>query len=324
MPPKMVVGLMGSSVAKGAELLSNLEGVRSFLKICSNHNITELDTARVYNSGKSEEMLGAVDACRSFEVSTKAPAFAPGSLSYDNVTKNCELSLEALKAGTGKGDVEGKVDIYYFHGPDKDTPLEEQCRAIGKLYSEGKFKRFGVSNIGDDVVQRIYDICKKEGYCLPKVYQGGFNPIGRGAEATLIPLLRKLDMNFYAFSPLGGGLLAKPLDQLLKPEKGTRFDEMKVFGDLYLTDPIIKGLKNVQAVCDKENIPLMEATLRWFQHHSILNEGDGVIVGASRESQLEGSLSAAEKGPLSDELQKAWDQLFQGLKDEGKVPPYHP
>ena len=259
-----------------------------------------------------------------FRVSTKAPAFAPGSLSYDKITRNCDLSMKALNAASGKGDVEGRVDIYYLHGPDKQTPLEEQCKAIGKLYEDAKFDRFGVSNLSDEAVQEIYDICKREGYCLPKVYQGGFNPIGRGAEETLIPLLRKLDMKYYAFSPLGGGILAKPLEQLMKPEKGTRFDEMKVFGDLYLTDTIVKGLKRVQEVCDKEGVPLMEATMRWFMHHSLLGEGDGVIVGASKESQLEGSLSAAEKGPLSRELQDAWEELYQGLKREGSVPPYYP
>ena len=325
MAPKLVVGLMGSSVAKGAPLLSNPDGVRSFLKVCSDHSVTELDTARVYNSGKSEEMLGAVDACRSFRVSTKAPAFAPGSLSYEKITRNGDLSLKALNtAASGPGEAEGKVDIYYLHGPDKQTPLEEQCRAIGKLYEEGKFERFGVSNLSDEAVQAVYDICSKEGYCLPKVYQGGFNPIGRGAEETLIPLLRNLDMKYYAFSPLGGGILAKPLEQLVKPEKGTRFDEMKVFGDLYLTDAIVKGLKRVQEVCDSEGVPLMEATMRWFMHHSVLGEGDGVIVGASKESQLEGSLSAAEKGPLSQELQDAWEELYRGLKREGSVPPYYP
>lgn len=315
---------MGSSVANGAPLLSSSAGVTSFLKICSAHKVTELDTARVYNSGKSEEVLGSVDACNSFKVSTKAPAFAPGSLSYDNIITNCELSLKALNARQGKDQGDGKLDIYYLHGPDKATPLEDQCKAIGKLYSEGKFQRFGVSNLSDEAVQKVYDICQQEGYCLPKVYQGGFNPIGRGAEDTLIPLLRKLDMVFYAFSPLGGGLLAKPIEELLKPKKGTRFDEMKVFGDLYLTESIKAGLKRVQEACDREGVPLMEATMRWFMHHSVLGEGDGVIVGASSEEQLEGSLGAAEKGPLSKELQGAWEELYDGLKKEDAVPPYYP
>jgi hypothetical protein len=39
---------------------------------------------------------------------------------------------------------------------------------------------------------------------------------------------------------------------------------------------------------------------------------------------LEGSLSASEKGPLSEELQRAWEELYQGLKDRNEVPAYYP
>jgi aflatoxin B1 aldehyde reductase len=122
---------------------------------------------------------------------------------------------------------------------------------------------------------------------------------------------------------LGGGILAKPLDELLKPKKGTRFDEMKVFGDLYLTEPIKAGLKRVQEQCDREGVPLLEATMRWFMHHSVLKDGDGVIVGASREEQLEGSLTAAEKGPLSQEIESRWNDLYNDLKEQDALPPYY-
>ena len=287
----------------------------SFLSVCKRHNIREIDTARVYAGGRSESVAGDAGICKQFAISTKAPAFAPKSLSYENIVRNCKLSLDALQTD--------KVDIYYLHGPDRSTPLEEQCRAMGELYVQGKFERFGVSNISDDEVQQIYDICKREGYCLPKVYQGGFNPIGRGPEATLIPLLRKLDMNFYAFSPLGGGLLAKRIEELIKPKKGTRFDEMKVFGDIYLTEEIMDGLAKVQKVCDDEGVSLMEATMRWFMHHSVLNNEDGFILGASSNEQLDASLGACEKGPLSEELAKAWEDLGSGLREKGKVPKYH-
>ncbi|KEF57848.1 uncharacterized protein A1O9_05769 [Exophiala aquamarina CBS 119918] len=166
--------------------------VSSFLGVVHRHGIKELDTARVYNAGKSEELLGAVSAHSRFAVSTKAPAFAPGSLSERNILDNCA----------------------------KTTSLEEQCRAINTLHREGRFDRFGVSNISDAEVQEMYDICVREGYVLPTVYQGGYNPIGRGPEKTLFPLLRKLDMSFYAFSPLAGGLLAKPLSDIPTRLKG--------------------------------------------------------------------------------------------------------
>lgn len=77
--------------------------MQEFLDCLKRHNIKELDTARVYAGGKSEELLGAVNAYSQFDVSTKAPAFAPGSLSEVNIIRNCERSLVALK--------QEKVDI---------------------------------------------------------------------------------------------------------------------------------------------------------------------------------------------------------------------
>lgn len=319
MGPKLVVGLMGSSVANGATLLATLDGMAAFLSVCDEHHVHEIDTARVYAGGRSEALAGEAGACSRFAVSTKAPAFAPASLTYDRIIDNCYASLEALQTT--------KVDIYYIHGPDRLTPLEEQCRAIGRLYAEGKFARFGVSNLSDQEVKLIHEICQAQGYCLPSVYQGGYNPIGRGAEATLFPLLKSLNMNFYGFSPLGGGLLAKPISELISPGKGTRYEEMKVFGDIYLTQDIMTALATVQAVCDEEKISLMEATMGWLKWHSLLADpdwpGNAVIVGASSLKQLEGSLTAWETGSLPSELVRAWEGLHQTLKESGKVPSYH-
>jgi len=305
---KIIVGMMGSSVAGGSSQLSTTQGVTSYLSTISSHRIHELDTARVYASGKSEELLGAVSASNTFAISTKAPAFAPQSLTAANIISNCNKSLQALN--------QPQVDIYYLHGPDRATPLEEQCRAIAQLYTEGKFRRFGVSNISADEVQRIHDICTRESYPLPAVYQGGFNPIGRSAEAKLIPLCRKLGMAFYAFSPLAGGLLAKKLDDILHPAEGSRYQAMKVFGDIYLKENFLTALEMVREVCRKEGISVMEATLRWFMHHSVLGERDGVVLGASTTEQIEESLSACEKGKLPEEVVRAWERLWEDVKED--------
>lgn len=94
---KVIVGMMGSSVAAGSKSLATPTQVQEFLNCVKRHNIKELDTARVYAGGKSEELLGLVNAHSQFAISTKAPAFVPGSLSEVNIIRNCERSLAALK-----------------------------------------------------------------------------------------------------------------------------------------------------------------------------------------------------------------------------------
>lgn len=309
---KVIVGMMGSSPSGGSTSLSTPTQVSSFLSVLKTHNIREIDTARAYNSGKSEELLGEVEASKDFAISTKAPAFSPGSLTKDKIIENCKKSLEALRVD--------KVDIYYLHGPDRSTPLREQCAAINQLHQEGKFIRFGVSNLRDAEVREIYDICSREGWVLPSVYQGGFSPLHRKAADTLLPLLRELEMVFYAFSPLAGGLLAKPVEEILKPGKGTRFEAMPVFGQMFCNETIVGELARLREVCEGKGVSVMEATLRWFRHHSPLGEGDGFILGASTVKQIEASLGATEKGPLQEDVVEGFEDMWKTIRE--KAPGY--
>ena len=304
---KISVGMMGSSVVGGSPSLSTPAQVSSFLAVVKAHGVKELDTALVYNGGRSEELLGEVSAFNDFKIATKAPAFALGSLSEQNILTNCGKSLKGLRMD--------RVDIYYLHGPDSKTPYEEQCRAINTLYKQGKFERWGVSNLTPAQVQEVYDVCSKNGYEPPKVYQGGYNPLNRAlTDEPLLPLLRKLNMVFYAFSPLAGGLLAKPVSQLKNPQEGSRFAQMKVFGDMYLTDENLAALEKLQSVCDAEQMPLLDATLRWFMHHSPLGDEDGVILGAASTEQVEKTLTACEQGPLPKGVLEAIEELGQKAK----------
>lgn len=129
---KLVVGLMGSSAAHGSPHLATTSQLSDFLSLCTSHGVDELDTARAYKGGQSEELFGSLpdEQKKQFKIATKAPAFSPGSLSHDEIVLNCTKSLAALKLD--------KVPLYYLHGPDSATPLEEQCRAITQLYKEGE------------------------------------------------------------------------------------------------------------------------------------------------------------------------------------------
>jgi aflatoxin B1 aldehyde reductase len=70
----VIFGMMGSSVACGSSRMATPDQVRSVLNILKRHKVRELDTARVYIGGRSEELLGEVKASQapfSFAVSTK-------------------------------------------------------------------------------------------------------------------------------------------------------------------------------------------------------------------------------------------------------------
>jgi diketogulonate reductase-like aldo/keto reductase len=101
---------------------------------------THFDTAEVYASGHSEELVG--EAARvsgkkreSLLITTKV---SPEHLSYENLLRCCENSLRRLKMDY--------IDLYLIHWPGQDTDHQEAFRALNKLVRDGKVKHLGVSN----------------------------------------------------------------------------------------------------------------------------------------------------------------------------------
>jgi aflatoxin B1 aldehyde reductase len=269
----------------------------------------------VYNAGRSEEILGELpDARKHFSIATKAPGFSPGSLASQKVANACATSLAALK--------QEKIDLYYFHGPDRQTPLEDSCKAINDLHRAGKIARFGISNYSKAEVEEIHFICQEKGWLKPTVYQGGYNALGRTAETELFPTLRRLGMAFFAFSPLAGGFFSRPADELRKPPPGSRMDQMKVFSNIYVNDTSLKLREDLVKACDEAGVKLKDATLRWMVHHSALSAEDGVILGASSTEQMQENLEACEGGPLPESVVTAFSDLWTQYGKAGYSPAY--
>lgn len=307
---KIIAGLMGSSVASGSTKHAGQEQLRAFLKTLKARNIKELDTARVYNAGKSEEDLGSIpEAQKDFAIATKAPGFSPDSLAYQKVIDNCNASLAALK--------QQKLDLYYFHGPDRKTPLEESLRAVDQLHREGKFARFGVSNYHVTEVEEILQLCAKHDFVRPSVYQGGYNALLRSGEKELFPLLRQHNIAFYAYSPLAGGYFSRTVADLRKPPPGSRMDQMAVFSAMYVNDLSLDIHEQLSKSCSEAGLSLKEATLRWIMHHSILGKEDGVILGASSTEQMEENINACEGGQLPKGVVDAFEQAWERFSSAG-------
>jgi len=297
------------------------EGVSEILDVFQKHGHTEIDSARVYTSGTSEELLGKIDhKARGLLLETKLyPRVArAGATSTDeeaishqpeSLRKNLERSLKALNTD--------QLEIWYLHGPDRSTPYEVTLKAVNDLYKEGKFRRFGISNYHSWEVAEMVLIARANGYIQPTVYQGIYNAIHRGVEPELFPCLRKFGLSFYCFNALGGGFFTgkyTSIDGEIPPN--TRFDPSKGQGrnyrNRYWKDPYFKAVDLVRAASESHNLTLAEVALRWVSHHSLLkrDKGDAVIIGASSVSHLEQNLADLEKGPLPESILSVLDEAW--------------
>ncbi|OTA53268.1 Aldo/keto reductase [Hypoxylon sp. EC38] len=281
--------------------LQDEANVSQFLDVLRDAGVSQIDTAARYppdNHGGSERMLGRVKAGeRGFTINTKvlfAGQSSDGTLSIEAVRKSVADSLERL-------GVE-KLGILYAHAPDEVTPLAEQAEALNEQFQKGSCEKIGISNFPLNMLQSFIDICEREGYVKPSVYQGQYNLICRGPEKDLIPFLRKHNMTFNAYSPLGGGFLTGKLT--LGNAEGTRLRSAygAHFAAWYDKPEFHDAIRKLLAVIEPLDIKPSEAALRWVTYHSVLDERDGVILGATKLEQLKSNLVDIEKGPLPQEV----------------------
>ena len=226
---------------------------------------------------------------------------------------NLEKSLKLLKTDS--------IDLWYLHAPDRSTAFEETLEVVNELYEEGKFRRFGLSNYQAWEVAQICETCKRRNLKMPDVYQGVYNALHRSIEPELLPCLRHYGIAFYNYNPLAGGYLTDRYHRDTEEvEAGSRYDpnrwQGKMYRMRYWNEPYFRALDILRPVAKKHGLTEAECALRWMMHHSQLKRehGDATIIGASSEKHLEENLRDFEKGPLPEEVVKALDDGWEGVK----------
>lgn len=273
----------------------------------------ELDTAYVYNEGKTEKILGSIlseISNNSFSIATKVHPRIMGRLDGTAVNEQFNESLHRLNCNA--------VDILYFHFPDSHTPIEGALEVCAKLHEEGKFKELGLSNFPAWMVIDIWHICKEHGWPTPSVYQGMYNGLSRNVESELFPALRKLGMRFYAFNPLAGGMLSGKHSSYEETPMPGRFNRLQSYRNRYWKKTFFEAVSVLTTKCREVGIEPAEAALRWLAYHSNLdkNQGDGIIIGASNINQLEQNLSSLKKSVLPETIVSAFNIAWEEAKSE--------
>ncbi|THX18513.1 Aldo/keto reductase [Aureobasidium pullulans] len=318
----MTFGKEGSEQAR----VHDLDTAGKILDIFQAHGHNEIDTARAYCEGTTETMLGDLDwQKRGLVMETKYYPTAGKSIpsSWNNnlrhtpehLRENLMTSLKELKTD--------KIDMWYLHGPDRTTPYEVTMKAVNDLYKEGHFKRLGISNYMAWEVAQICELCRKNDWIQPSVYQGVYNALHRSVEPELFPCLRYYNIAYYNYNPLAGGYLTdryKREDADKDIESGSRFDPNKWQGKMYRgrywREEYFAALDLLRPVAKKHGFTEAECALRWMQHHSQLQreKGDAIIIGASSPHHIESNLKDMEKGPLPTDVVEALDKGWELCK----------
>jgi diketogulonate reductase-like aldo/keto reductase len=158
--------------------------------------MTLIDTAEMYGSGGSEEMIAqAIDGVRDklFIVSKVYPHNA----SRSGVVAACERSLKRLRTD--------RLDLYLLHWRGS-IPLAETVEGFERLQREGKIRYHGVSNF--DRADMVEWVALRGGEKIA-ADQVLYNLSRRGPEWDLVPWCREHGVAIMAYTPLGQGSLLR-------------------------------------------------------------------------------------------------------------------
>ena len=277
---------------------SEIESIRTIQRALE-LGVTFFDTAEIYGPFVNEKLLARALTGRRDDVvlATKFGLVShadggPGVLdsSPANIRTAVEGSLQRL--GTDR------IDLYYQHRVDPNTPIEETVGALGELVAEGKVLHIGLSEAGPETIRRAHAVHPIA------ALQTEYSLWTRDPEAELLPLLRELGIGFVPYSPLGHGFLTGTIrspEQLSDDDwrkTNPRFTERNF-------EPNLRIVDEVAAVASELDATPAQVAVAW-----LLAQGDDIapIPGTKRVSRVEEN-TAADAIELSAEQIQRLDDL---------------
>jgi len=270
------------------------------IRTATDAGINFIDTANVYVSGRSEEIIGrSIRGDRSRVVLTTKMGYGmPGepegiNLTRENVLAKADESLRRLQTD--------HIDLFYLHGFDPNVKLEETLGATNQLVKDGKVGQVGVSNFSADQLRETVRICERNDLAKPVAVEPRFNLIARDAEKELFPLCVKLGMGVAAYSPLAGGFLTGKYAKGSAPPDGTRAAFNPAYWKRYNADENFAKLERLSRVAKESGFPLATLAIAWILSKPAVT---APIVGASRPEQVEENCRVLEAKIPSRVMQK--------------------
>jgi len=256
---------------------------------CREVGINFFDTANVYSDGRSEEILGRLIAdCRDEIVLTSKVGFPTGEgvneqgLSRRHIMLAVEASLRRL--GTDR------LDLYFLHRFEPQTPIEETLRVLDDLVRQGKILYPAASNWAAWQVATALGVSAREGLARFACIQPMYNLVKRQAEVEILPLAQAENLGVISYSPLGGGLLTGKYGTERRPESG-RLVEREVYMRRY-GDPVYYEIaERFSAHARERGVHPATLAVAWVMSHPAIT---APIVGARDVEQLEASLAAPD------------------------------
>lgn len=258
-----------------------------------------IDTADAYSAwvpghtgGESESIIGRWMAARGTRrkmiIATKVGS-APGvkGLRAATIRAAAEASLKRLGVD--------RIDLYYAHVDDPETPLDETLRAFDALISDGKVRYVAASNYSAARLSDALAISVREGLARYVALQTHYNLAHRhDYEGDLQRTCLQQELACLPYFALARGFLTG------KYRPGTHVDSPRAAGaQAYLTERGLRLLSVLDAVAIAHDTTTAAVALAWLKQQPTVATP---IASARTAAQLADLLPMAHLTLTKEEL----------------------
>lgn len=257
--------------------------------------INLFDTADVYVKGGAESALGSAirDLPRGeIVIATKCMGRVwDGPLGRGLSRKHIFDALDASLVRLGLD----YVDLYQFHAPDADTPIEESLRAFEDVVRSGKVRYVGVSNFDEQpaLAAKVVAIQARERW-LPMISsQPRYSLLDRHVEQGHAAFCKKHGIGMIVYSPLAQGVLTNKYAGGARPEGSRASGTFAHFleSQKALTPENVAAAERLGAFCAERALEPAAVALAWVLRNPVVSSA---IIGATSVAQLEQNVRALE------------------------------
>ncbi|HEY2443534.1 MAG TPA: aldo/keto reductase [Streptosporangiaceae bacterium] len=286
--------------------------------------INFIDTADVYSSGESEEIVGKALAGGKRDrvvLATKAHARMGDDVNEQGnsrrwLIRECENSLRRL--GTDR------IDLYQIHRPDPTADIDETLAALTDLIRAGKICYAGSSTFPASEIVEAQWTAQRRGRERFVCEQPPYSILVRGVEDEILPACQRYGMGVIPWSPLAGGWLSGRYRKGSDLPASTRAERLPHRFDLSLPGNQAKldAAEKLAVLAEEAGLTLIQLALAFVTGHPAVT---AAIIGPRTMAHLEDQLAAADVVLTPDVLDKIDEIVPPGINlnppDRGYQPP---
>jgi aryl-alcohol dehydrogenase-like predicted oxidoreductase len=264
------------------------ESSQPFFRQALDLGINFFDTANVYSSGASEEVLG-----RFLKAHTRREAVVVATKVYGEMRDEPNGQGLSRKAILYELDQSLRrlqtdyVDLYQIHRWDYETPIEETLEALHDVVKSGKVRYIGASSMYAWQFTKALYLADLHGWTRFVAMQNHYNLLYREEEREMLPLCQAEGIGVIPWSPLARGRLARPW----QAEKTKRF-ETDQFGKILYSkteETDRRVIDRVGQIAEARGVSQAQIALAWMLGKPVIT---APIVGATKPQHLDEAVAA--------------------------------